>query len=195
MNPQDTVWYKRWQMELSPLPQFAEPGLALGFRWVAWSPELFGSLVETKFRSFVGELDAVVFPSTLGTREGCRGLLQAIVQHREFCPQATWLIARGNDWCGTVQGLVGGNRCGAIQNLGVTAKYRGFGLGTALLHRALCGFRRCGMRRAFLEVTADNAAAVALYRKWGFRCRGTVYKALHAHERVPLVGADVRSAS
>lgn len=194
MRPPDIVWYKRWRMELSPLSAVVVPALPPGFRWAAWSPELFDAHFETKYRSFVGELDAVVFPSTLGTRDGCRGLLQAIVDHREFCSPATWLIARGRDWCGTVQGLAGRNRCGAIQNLGVPAPYRGLGLGEALFLRSLSEFHRCGMRSVMLEVTSCNAAAVALYRKWGFRCRETVYKALHASERVPLAGG-VRSAS
>ena len=53
---------------------------------------------------------------------------------------------------------------GAIQNLGVVPEYRGQGLGRALVRQALEGFYQAGLRRAYLEVTAENSAAVRLYR-------------------------------
>jgi ribosomal protein S18 acetylase RimI-like enzyme len=58
--------------------------------------------------------------------------------------------------------------------------HRGRGVGKALLLQALHGFRRAGLGRAVLEVTAQNDAAVRLYRSIGFRCRKTVYKAADA---------------
>jgi len=67
---------------------------------------------------------------------------------------------------------------GAIQNLGITPPHRGRGLGRALLLQALHGFRRAGLGRAFLEVTAQNEGAIRLYRRLGFRCRKTLYKAV-----------------
>ena len=76
---------------------------------------------------------------------------------------------------------------GAIQNLGVLPAHRGLGLGAALLLQALHGFRRAGLGRAFLEVTAQNDAAIRLYRRLGFRCRKTIYKAVDAslHDNGP----------
>jgi ribosomal protein S18 acetylase RimI-like enzyme len=67
---------------------------------------------------------------------------------------------------------------GAIQNVGVIASYRGMGLGEALVRRALAGFIQAGLRRAYLEVTAENSAAVRLYRNVGFRRCKTLYKAV-----------------
>ena len=40
------------------------------------------------------------------------------------------------------------------------------------------GFRRAGLMRAYLEVTADNKPAVQMYRKVGFRKAKTLYKAV-----------------
>ena len=97
---------------------------------------------------------------------------------RLFTAAATWLIAWEGGYCGTVQGVRERNGMGAIQNLGVVAAHRGRGLGSALLLQALHGFRRAGLGRGFLEVTAQNDAAVRLYRRLGFRCRKTVYKAV-----------------
>ena len=77
--------------------------------------------------------------------------------------------------CATVQGLRDKYQ-GAIQNLGVTPHHRGQGIGSALVLQALHGFRREGLGRAVLEVTAQNDSAVRLYRRLGFRFRKTVYK-------------------
>ena len=68
-----------------------------------------------------------------------------------------------------------------FQNLGVVAAFRGRGLGRALLLQALHGFVRAGLGRALLEVTAQNSAAIRLYRRLGFRCRKTLYKAVEVN--------------
>ena len=63
------------------------------------------------------------------------------------------------------------------ENLGITPPHRGKGLGSGLLRHALLGFREIGLRRAFLEVTAQNSGALRLYQRLGFRRVRTVYKA------------------
>jgi ribosomal protein S18 acetylase RimI-like enzyme len=45
------------------------------------------------------------------------------------------------------------------------------------MDRALRGFRQVGLTRAFLEVTADNVAAIRLYEQLGFAVVRTVFKA------------------
>jgi ribosomal protein S18 acetylase RimI-like enzyme len=75
-----------------------------------------------------------------------------------------------------VQGVAERIGFGAIQNLGVVPAQRGIGLGAALLLKALHGFRQTGLAAARLEVTAENASAVRLYRRIGFRFRKTLYK-------------------
>ena len=66
----------------------------------------------------------------------------------------------------------------AIQNVGVVDAHRGRGLGTALVLQALDGFRKIGLSRAFLEVTAENAGAVSIYEKLGFRTVKTLVKSV-----------------
>jgi ribosomal protein S18 acetylase RimI-like enzyme len=60
----------------------------------------------------------------------------------------------------------------------VVPAYRGIGLGRALVNQVLDGFRGAGLRRAYLEVTAENSSAVMLYREAGFRRSKTLYKAV-----------------
>ncbi len=84
-----------------------------------------------------------------------------------FLPEATWLVACPAGYCGTVQGIRERPGMGAIQNLGVMPLHRGRGLGTALL-LGPARLPPCGLGRAFLEVTAQNDAAVQTVPSPGF---------------------------
>jgi GNAT superfamily N-acetyltransferase len=162
----------------TPLPP---PALPPGYGFVRWRPEILERHAAVKYESFRGELDSVVFPC-LGDLPACRRLMADIAGQKGFVPQATWLVTRRSlpddlyADCGTIQGLSASNTLGAIQNVGVTPDARGLGLGKALVLKALYGFRAAGMRRVFLEVTAENAPAVELYRSLGFRTLRTMYK-------------------
>ncbi len=170
-------YFKRFRMEIA-LPEVpAVPRLPEGYAFVPWNDALLEMHAEVLFASFHDEIDAIVFPS-LGDRRGCFCLMKEIRLKAGFCPEATWLLATPSGFCGTIQGRRERTGLGAIQNLGIMPQQRGQGLGTALLLRALDGFRRAGLSRAFLEVTAQNDAAVQLYRRIGFRRRKTVYKAV-----------------
>jgi ribosomal protein S18 acetylase RimI-like enzyme len=171
------AYFKRFKMEIDL--HDAPPVCALpeGYYWVPWDESLLELHAEVKFQCFHEEIDATVFPS-LSSRPGCSYLMTEISRKSGFSPLATWLVACPNGYCGTVQGVRDRNGMGAIQNLGVTPAHRGLGIGRALLLQALHGFLRSGLGRAFLEVTAQNDAAIRLYRRIGFRCRKTVYKAV-----------------
>ncbi|MCA9268959.1 MAG: GNAT family N-acetyltransferase [Planctomycetales bacterium] len=174
------TYFKRYRMELD-LRRLDTPRTALpdGYALAPWDISLVSAHAEVKYRSFQLELDANVFPC-LGARDGCRRLMEEIARRDGFLPESTWLlIYRGQDgqheFCGTVQG-VRDERFGGIQNLGVVPEHRGRGLGSRLMLEALDGFRRVGLPRAYLEVTARNTGAIRLYERMGFRTACTVYK-------------------
>lgn len=171
------AYFKRFRMEIDLYEAPPPPELPPGYSWVAWADSLVEAHAEVKYRCFQEEIDATVFPS-LGSRNGCSHLMGEIIRKTGFIPEATWLVASTDGYCGTVQGIRDRTGLGAIQNLGVTASHRSRGIGRALLLRALHGFRQAGLGRAHLEVTAQNASAIRLYRELGFRCRKTVYKAV-----------------
>jgi ribosomal protein S18 acetylase RimI-like enzyme len=148
-----------------------------GYRWIAWEEGLREAHADVMVRSFQGEIDSLIFPS-LGDCTGSGVLMYEIRSKSGFLPQATWLLASVDGYCGCVQGLKERSGLGAIQNLAVTPGHRGRGLGRALLLEALHGFRRAGLDRAGLEVTAQNDGAVRLYQRLGFRRRKTLYKAV-----------------
>jgi ribosomal protein S18 acetylase RimI-like enzyme len=171
------VYFKRYRMEADLPDPPPTPTLPSGYEFVPWREDLLDLHAEVKHRSFLDEIDATVFPN-LAQLAGCVILMRAIRRRSNFVPAATWLLKGPDGFCGTVQGLRERGGCGAVQNLGIVPGQRGLGLGTALLLRALHGFRLVGLRKAMLEVTARNEGAVRLYRRLGFRCRKTVYKAV-----------------
>jgi mycothiol synthase len=173
----DVSYFKRFKMEIGLYDPPLAPVLPEGYAWVAWSEAVLDAHAEVMYCSFQEEIDSVVFPS-LGDRRGCWQLMREISGKYGFLPEATWLLSSPAGYCGTVQGVRERTGLGAIQNLGITPCHRARGLGTALLLQALHGFRRAGLGRAFLEVTAQNDGAVQLYHRLGFRRRKTIYKAV-----------------
>jgi GNAT superfamily N-acetyltransferase len=171
------TYYKRFRMEVDLDGSLGPPGLPPLFSWIPWDEVLVDRHAEVKYRSFRDEIDSCVFPC-LGDRYGCQRLMREIRRKPGFLAGATWLIHGPTGDVGTVQGVIDRGPIGAIQNLGVVPGYRKSGLGHALICQALDGFFRAGLRRAYLEVTAENAEAVRLYRSVGFRRAKTLYKAV-----------------
>jgi ribosomal protein S18 acetylase RimI-like enzyme len=171
------TYYKRFRMEIDIDGSLPPPRLPYPFFWISWEEALIDHHAEVKYLSFRGEIDAQVFPC-LGDLPGCQRLMREIRRKPGFLAAATWLIGCPEGYCGTVQGVMDRGPIGAIQNLGVIPDYRGLGLGHALVRQAVEGFYQAGLRRAYLEVTAENDAAVRLYRGVGFRRAKILYKAV-----------------
>jgi ribosomal protein S18 acetylase RimI-like enzyme len=179
----DLMYFKRYRMEITLSGHDLAPRQAPnGYQFEPWRPTLLEAFAEAKYMSFRSEIDANVFPC-LGERDGCRRLMREIVRKPGFLPETTWLLTyrRGvklPEFCGTVQGIRDAAGLGAIQNLGIAPEHRNGGLGTILLFHALQGFHEAGIKRVYLEVTAQNEGALRLYRRIGFVTVKTVYKAV-----------------
>ena len=200
----DLAYIKRFRMEIDltgrDLTSAPTPSQ---YCFQPWNESLLDGFARAKYLSFRDELDTSVFPC-LGEVEGCRRLMTEIAGKPGFLPEASWLVVRSPflggatgdspifaetkngtvparpEYCGTVQGVRDRHGIGAIQNLGVVGKHRRCGLGMSLLLRALEGFRQSGVRRVYLEVTAQNNSAIRLYRRVGFTTVKVVYKAVEA---------------
>lgn len=173
-------YFKRFRMEVELNRAKGEFSPPSGLVWLAWDDSLLDLHAEAKYHSFHEEMDAILFPS-FTTPEGCQTLMEAIRNRANFCPEATWLaVSPTGTAIGTIQGVLDAKQrhVGAIQNIGVVPGARGSGVGAGLLIQALEGFRLARVRRVYLEVTAQNTAAIRLYRRFGFRCTKTIYKAL-----------------
>lgn len=182
------IYYKRFRMEIDlQRVTIPEPVLPEGYTFTPWQSSLLKRHASVKYESFRGEVDSDVFPC-LGEFSGCLNLMSEIVQRASFVPQATWLISstgspgrtgeEGVDDAGTIQGIIQVGGWGAVQNVGVAPEFRGLGLGRALILKCLQGFLEVHVPRVYLEVTARNMPAVALYRSVGFRLARTTYKAV-----------------
>jgi len=199
------TYFKRYRMELDLRGRdLSRQALPPSFRYLPWESASPEQHAQTKFLSFHQEIDATVFPC-LNDYAGCLRLMNEIVRKPGFCPEATWLLVQESlrrdlqthlpqvktgsrgaihdqnyTLCGTVQGVMDQHRFGAIQNLGIVPLFRGHGLGTCLLFRALEGFRTAGLTKVYLEVTSQNERAFLLYKRLGFAKIRTVYKVVEA---------------
>ncbi len=176
------TYFKRFRMELDlPTTGLQAPAVPAGYRVLAWDADLLETHARVKYLAFRDEIDAAVFPC-FTELVSCKRLMRQIVQKEGFLPEATWLGVYVSDsgqlWepCGTIQGVRDEFGLGSIQNLGVVPEHRNRGLGTCLLGCALDGFRRAGLGRVHLEVTAENHGAVRMYESMGFRVVKTLYK-------------------
>jgi len=168
-------------MQLDLRQPLDPPDLPEGYRFVRWQPLVQERHAQVQWRAFRDDTDGKVF-SSLGSLAGCRRLLRDTAQHAQFAPDSTWLVEfqPERDWpavdCAMIQGLAKSGSTGAIQNVGVIPEHRGFGLGRAILLRAMHGFRMLGAKYTTLEVTAINEAAVGLYRSMGFEVSRVLYR-------------------
>ncbi|QDT37142.1 GNAT family N-acetyltransferase [Stratiformator vulcanicus] len=175
-------YIRRFRMEVRCDAVSGTSELPDGYRWVRWTPELARRHARVKFLSFRSEIDTRLF-SCFETYRGCLKLMNDICRQSSFFPDSTWLIAKQSFVdlstldCGTIQGMRVAEKLGAIQNVGIIRDARGLGLGRALVVKAIEGFRETGAQRVYLEVTADNRPAVALYESLGFRVTRTMFKA------------------
>lgn len=171
------TYYKRFKMDIDLRYIPPVPRLPDGYFWVPWDEALLDLHAQVHYRSFSSAIDVRLFPS-FGDRYACVHLLREIRRKPGFLGAATWLAACEAGCCGTVQGVVERFGYGSIQNVGVVPEHRNRGLGQALVWQSLHGFRDRGLRRAYLEVTADNDGALRLYHRLGFRKMKTLYKAV-----------------
>jgi ribosomal protein S18 acetylase RimI-like enzyme len=128
---------------------------------------------DVKYRGFRNDSDARIFP-TFRDYDRCVKLMESISASPSFLPEATLLIANGNEqelfeYVACIQGMRLSGEIGAIQNVAVLPDYRCRGIGRALVLGSLWGFQKNGIQRVTLEVTADNIPATKLYTHVGFK--------------------------
>ncbi|MGL4422944.1 MAG: GNAT family N-acetyltransferase [Gemmataceae bacterium] len=170
----------RLRMVRSPLAPMLPLPLPVGYELLRWDNCHIPLAADVLLQSFREELDGELFPN-LVCPVGSVRLATAICELEGFCPAASWILNGPRGTVGAVQAVILEDRLGAIQNIGVIPEERGRGFGAVLLAACLDGFAASGARRAYLDVTQSNTRAVALYRRFGFRPRGTHYRLRPGH--------------
>jgi len=118
-----------------------------------------------KERRYLAMLEA---PSLTRTRRFVLDSLKAGAVHRVA-------VADGDvvGWCDLRPKTAATLRHTAVLGMGIVAAYRGQGIGSRMLATTLEMAAARGIRRSELIVRVDNAAAIALYRRFGFVDEGT----------------------
>lgn len=83
-------------------------------------------------------------------------------------PRRTYVVARVGD---SIVGYAGVDHAGDtadVMTIGVSPAVAGRGIGRILLRELIAHAERAGAEAVLLEVRADNAAAIGLYRSAGF---------------------------
>lgn len=112
--------------------------------------------------------------------------LRVAVEQEDFDPTLWFLVLDGEEIAGTVECLQRGAG-GHVRYLGVRERWRGRGLGRALLRHGFCELYQRGLRRVTLGVDANNASgAVRLYETEGM----SVELAAVTFEKVLLPGRE-----
>lgn len=170
-------YLKRYRMELdfNPKDRVFVPELPKYYAWQEWTWKVQESHASVIFDSFNKEMDCKIF-SSFHTPGGCSMLMREICLRAEFVPEATWLIHNSEGPCGSIQAIMQKGKTLAIQNVGVTPQHRKKGLGKALLLKLMSSLESYNLNKITLEVSAQNLAAIQLYRNLGFRKTKLIYK-------------------
>ncbi|MGQ9803883.1 MAG: GNAT family N-acetyltransferase [Anaerolineae bacterium] len=131
----------------------------------------------------------------LGDDQGLAHTIDAVCQEGQwmrtlrFEPDALWehaftspecrchlllLVEDGRDIVGWCRVFPAGGDLDASLGIGLLAPYRDRGIGTDLVRRALDWAGQAGYRQVRLSTRADNARAIHVFRKCGFRFTGSV---------------------
>jgi hypothetical protein len=151
------------------------PRLPAGYRFVGWNDRLVSEHARVKHECFEHETDSDLF-ECLGHRPGCESLMVEIATHRGFLAAATWLVENERRPVATAQAVQDGQRRAVVPNLGVVPEFRRLGIGKALLLQTMHSLVELGIRRVWLEVTAENLPALRLYRQLGFKRHRTLFR-------------------
>jgi ribosomal protein S18 acetylase RimI-like enzyme len=110
----------------------------------------------------IAELEDAAFATPALTIDEVREFLKKAAFYRVVEDTATGSIV------GSLLGEARPAATGYVNTLAVHPQCQRRGLGEAMLRWSLAWFREQGLRRATLTVSAENAGAIALYRKLGF---------------------------
>jgi putative acetyltransferase len=112
---------------------------------------------------------AVVFAAVAEERDGIATEPPVDVEARadSWTLEGTFVAVAGSELLGSVHVGVSRHGYGDL-GMAVAREWRGRGVGSALMAAAIDWARRNGLHKLSLSVWPHNAAAIALYRKYGF---------------------------
>jgi ribosomal protein S18 acetylase RimI-like enzyme len=112
---------------------------------------------------------AIVFAAVAEERDGIGSEPPVDVEARaaSWTLDGTFVAAAGSEILGSIDIACSSHGYGEI-GMAVAREWRGRGVGSALMVAAIEWARQRGLHKLSLSVWPHNAAAIALYRKYGF---------------------------
>jgi ribosomal protein S18 acetylase RimI-like enzyme len=142
---------------------------APGIQVLPWSPWYFEDACRIMYEESE-PADRVLYP-LFGSPEGARRLLLSIVQgrHGTFMPGLSAVCQSGGAVVGFLLCALLADGSVLVLDIAVNKACRRAGAGTKMLEYLVGKCAALGYRQIVLAVTADNEAAIRLYKKMGFR--------------------------
>lgn len=159
---------ERLQMTAAATPAGA-PAWPTGFRLVNWREEMLGLGARVLYDAFCTSPDSRWdgrFRTPEGTTQALRGLVAG--RHGPIDGEMSFMLFANSVPCGIALTTRRPEATGYVLSLGLTAAFRGRGLGRALVHEVVERVLGAGLRQTELTVAAENEVAVGLYRRLGF---------------------------
>jgi ribosomal protein S18 acetylase RimI-like enzyme len=140
-----------------------------GIQVLAWSPWYFEEACRIMYEESE-PADRLLYP-LFGSSEGARKLLLSIVQgrHGTFMPELSAVCQAGGAIVGFLLCALLADGSVLVLDIAVSRACRRAGAGTKMLEYLVSKCASLGYRQIVLAVTADNQAAIGLYKKMGFR--------------------------
>ena len=143
--------------------------LPFGYRVEPWCPPLMPAFAAALAVSFSDSPDVPVY-SDLASREGCRLILDELVDAADFLSGATWLLFFGREPCGLMLCSKAHDKSKGVVNIvGIAPRHRRMAIGSRVLIKALWAMRDRKIPHASLKVNRDSRGAVMFFRAHGFQ--------------------------
>jgi ribosomal protein S18 acetylase RimI-like enzyme len=153
-----------------PLPRRIAPPRVSIVPWQEHHQEGAAHLIST---AYLGHVDSQINDQYQSV-EGARKFLFNIIQYPgcgNFLPAAS--LAAFDGEAGKLAGIcltsIVAEGCGHITQLCVAKAWQGYGVGYEMLRQSLSALAARGVRKVSLTVTSENASALELYQRMGFR--------------------------
>jgi ribosomal protein S18 acetylase RimI-like enzyme len=112
---------------------------------------------------------AIVFAAVADERDGIASEPPVDIEARaaSWTMDGTFVAVAGSEILGSLHVERSSHGYGEL-GMAIAREWRGRGVGSALMEAAIEWSRECGLHKLSLSVWPHNAAAIALYRKYGF---------------------------
>lgn len=123
------------------------------------------------------DLEAVSYQIPALNQQKFGFLLQKNCSDSPFASQTEWIFYENNSCrkqLGSCQTTLVSEACVCLHHVEILTEFRNQGYGTRFMEHLIFSLKEQGINQILLQVSGDNAAALALYKRQGFRITETL---------------------